>query len=170
MDTCKRNKNPAKISQSSKKTRSNHTLLTERKVAFVKRLDNWMLAAADREKFKEKVFSQSSQRPNVAKLVSEIFGISESKIYRIRKESEPMEQSENEETRGRPQIKLDDFNKNALSRLIHSFYTRPKPEIPTLDKIHAETLCIAGFPSMSRAALHRCIKKLGFVCKKETRK
>ena len=73
-------------------------------------------------------------------------------------------------TRGKPRIKLDDFNKNALSHLIHSFYTIPNPEIPTLDKIHAEALDIPGFLIMSRSKLHTCIKKLGFVCKKRNKK
>ena len=114
-----------------------------------------MLAAADRERYNEPVFKK---RPNIAKLVSEIFGISERKVYQVRKneqlgsksndkddkfESDSNEEAP-EETRGRSRIKLDDFNKNALSRLIHSFYTRPTPEIPTVDKIHAEALTIPG--------------------------
>ena len=31
-----------------------------------------------------------------------------------------------------------------ISRVILSFYTRPKPELPTLDKIHQEVLSILG--------------------------
>ena len=47
--------------------------MNDREKSIVKRLDDWVTAAASREKFSEPVFEK---RPNIAKLISEICGIS----------------------------------------------------------------------------------------------
>ena len=71
---------------------------------------------------------------------------------------------------GRPRIQLDDFDKLGLTRLILGYYKRIPPTLPTLDMIHSESQSLPGFPRMSRATLHRVIKRQGFVVKKRNKK
>ena len=69
------------------------------------------------------------------------------------------------------EIKLDDFDKRALSRLVLGLYTRtPSPEIPTVTRIYEESQIIAGFPQIGRIKLHKESKKLGIVYKSRNKK
>ena len=75
-----------------------------------------VVAAMDRESFDENLFSSR----NLVKTVSLICGASKSTVLRVRKRN-----SENNENKdGRWEIKLDDFDKRARSRLVLGLYTR----------------------------------------------
>lgn len=145
--------------------------LTKEQKTLIAKVNKWVSAAVSREKNKQAVFTHTSP----TRITSEICGISERHVYRVKKDEESSSDDDggrvcDASPRGRPKIKIDDFNKNALCRLIHSFYIRPRPEIPTLDKIHQEALRIPGFPEVSRTKIYNEIKKLGFVCKKRNKK
>ena len=51
---------------------------------------------------------------------------------------------------GRQKIYFDEFNKNALSRLILGFYKRNPPVLPTLDKICDEAMKMRDFPKCGK--------------------
>ena len=119
--------------------------------------------------FPRKKWTKGFSRTNHANITSNVCCISERQVYRLRK-SKDLKDVENENHVNPLENKLDDFNKSALSRLVYNFYIKPNPEIPTLDKIHSAALEIPGFPKISRASVHRNLKKLGFVCKKRNLK
>lgn len=141
----------------SRKKRKN---LSEDEKKMVQKVHQWTSEAVMRERVKDQVFNEGQ---NVSKNVSKICGVSVPTVYRCIRNIGP---SNSEEKRGRPRIKLDEFDQNALSRLILGFYTRKPPELPTLNKIHCEALQLPGFPDMSRTSLFKYIKKLGFACKR----
>ena len=96
---------------------------------------------------------------------------SERTFYRTSKAKKEIQKSKDKEQKvDKNKILLDDFDKTAISRIILSFYTRPKPELSTLDNIHQEVLGIPGIKKMSRASIHRVKKNFGFVCKKRNKK
>ena len=102
--------------------------------------EQWVVAAMDRERFNEKVFSSR----NLAKTVSLICGASKSMLLRVRKRN-----SENNGNKpGRREIKLDDFDKRALSRLVLGLYRRTPPQIPMVTRIYEESQKIPGFPQI----------------------
>ena len=149
-----RNKNDVKIKR-----------LTEEENALIYKIDKWLKDALARQKRGEKVFSET----NHARITGKICDISERQVYRIRKD-EPAKQENQEKPEKFTKCKLDDFNKKALSRLVYSYYTKPVPEIPTVDKIHSAALEIPGFPRISRTSLYRNLITLGFACKKRNKK
>ena len=128
-------------------------------------MDQSVKDAVSREKNGQKFFLET----NYTKIISKVYCISERQLCRLQK-SKDLKDVENENHVNQRENKLDDFNKSALSRLVYNFYTKPNPEIPTLDKIHFAALEIPGFPKISKASVHRNLKKLGFVCKKRNKK
>ena len=151
-----------KANTGSKKSSSKQKWLTEEENNLIFKIDEWVKGALAREKKGEKVFLSN----NHAQITSQICSVSERQVYRIRNGDPKKEKTENTSQKS----KLDDFNKKALSRLVYSFYTKPEPEIPTLDKIHTAALEIPGFPLISRSSCYRNLIKLGFVCKKRNKK
>lgn len=131
--------------------------------AIMKRVFEWVSEAVERERRGELVFMESRDK---ALLAGKICGVSRTKIIRVQKEID----EENKKEKGRPTIQLDEFDQRGLSRLILGFYKRNPPVLPTMEKIHAETKEIPGFPSISRGTLFKWIKKLGFVVKKRNSK
>ena len=129
------------------------------------KIDQSVKDAISREKNGQKFFLET----NYTKIISKVYCISERQLCRLQK-SKDLKDVENENHVNQRENKLDDFNKSALSRLVYNFYTKPNPEIPTLDKIHFAALEILGFPKVSKASVHRNLKKLEFVCKKRNKK
>ena len=85
----------------------------------IRSVEQWVVAEMAREWFNEKIFSSR----NWAKTVSLICGASKSTVLRVRKRN-----SENNGNKpGRREIKLDDFDKRALSRLMLGLYRRTPP-------------------------------------------
>ena len=74
------------------------------------------------------------------------------------------------DTGGRKKVIIDEFDEKALSRHIMSYHKRSPPQLPTLDKIHADSRAISEFPEMGHTSLHSLIKRLDFVCKKRNAK
>ena len=109
------------------------------------------------EMFNEKLFSSR----NWAETVSLICGASKSTVLRGRKGNS----ENNGNTLRRKEIKLDDFDKRAMSRLVLSLYKWKPLEIPTFTTIYEESSKISGFPQIGRILLHKELKKLGFVYK-----
>ena len=107
----------------------------------IRSVEQWVVAAMDREWFDENVFSSR----NLAKSVS--FDLRSFQKYGV----EGKRNSENNENKhGRREIKLDDFDKRVLSRLVLGLYTRTPPEIPTVTRIYEESQKIPGFPQIGR--------------------
>ncbi|CAH2101119.1 unnamed protein product [Euphydryas editha] len=110
---------------------------------------------------------------DLVKRTSEICGVNERSIYRVLSEYRDTHKiTQPESTRKRPNViqKVDDFDKSAIRRIVHSFFFFLKGEIPTLQKIlHAvnndETL-----PTLSKTSLRRIIRHLKFKYMKKSRK
>ena len=63
--------------------------------------------------------------------------ISEFTFYRTSKSKKEIQKNIDEEQKvDKNKILLDDFDKPTISRILLSFYLRPKPELPTFEKIH----------------------------------
>ena len=133
-----------------RKRKTNETVNTKNKKGegksnaddITRSVEQWVVVAMDRERFVENLFSSR----NLAKTVSLICGASKSTVLRVRKRN-----SENNGNKpGRREIKLDDFDKLALSRLVLGLYTRTPPEIPTVTRIYEESQKIPGFPQIGR--------------------
>ena len=105
-------------------------------------VDQWVGEAMEREKNGQAVFSSSHPVET-----SKICGISRSSVYNIRKEDNDATTKKTDGT-GRPQIKLDDFEKSLLSRLVLGFYKRNPPTVPTLQMIMKEIEGIDYFPKL----------------------
>lgn len=69
---------------------------------------------------------------------------------------------------GRKPIKFDEDEKNALRRLVHSFYFRK--EIPTVDKVYASIKQDGGFPNIGRTKLWKTLREINFSWEKHNRK
>ena len=149
--------NTAKKSRPTPRKRGN---LSIEEINLIKKIDEWIKEAIQRERLNEPVFPIKIQ----AKVVSDICGISEREVYSLRKKEKPGKST------GRKKIVFDDFNKRALSRLVLGFYRREVPEIPTLEKIYKEASEIPGFPQASESTLLRELKKLGFVYRRRNKK
>ena len=96
----------------------------------IRNVEQWVVAAMDREMFNEKRFLfEKIWRMTV----SLICGASKSTVLRVRKGN-----SENNGNKpGRREIKLDDFDKRALSQACARFVLEwTPPEIPTVTRIY----------------------------------
>lgn len=76
------------------------------------------------------------------------------------------EQASNKIAKEKPRMTLYDFQKSASSRLVLFYYTKPVPEIQTIEEVHKDVPGVNCFPHISRWNLFRSITKLGFVFKK----
>lgn len=127
-----------------------------------KKVHNWVQEAIERERRGERVFQDSREKAHVT---GEICGMAKRTVQRIMKNTECNDEGE-KETRGKKGIVFDDFDKTSLSRLIMGYYKRLPPEIPTLNKIYADSQKMPGFPKIGRTKLYLLMKSLGFVCRK----
>ena len=98
--------------RSLSKQREKHLLDIEKK--FISRVYDWVSIAIDRERRKENVFVTYNKAEETAK----ICGVSKRHVYRL-KNNQP---NEERTSKGRPKISIDNFDKAALSRLVHKFY------------------------------------------------
>lgn len=99
----------------------------------------------------------------VSKLVetcSKMTGVGTSTIYRILREGKSGGVKAPRKSEGRKNIVIEDDEKTAIRRLIHSFYF--KKEIPTLDKIMAEIQKDENLRTFSKTTLWRCLRKMNF--------
>ena len=87
--------------------------LSESEKEIVRKIDEWVAEALDREQRGLKVF-ESNNRANI---VSQICGISYCKVFRLRKDDEMKPES-----CGRLAIEIDNFAKTAISCLVLGFY------------------------------------------------
>ena len=147
----------AKKSRLASRKREN---LSVGEIKIIKKVDEWIKEAIQRERNNQPVFPIKNQ----AKVVSDICGISEREVYSVRKKEVPGKST------GRKKIVFDNFNKRALSRLVLGFYRREVPEIPTLEKIHKGASEIPGFPQTSQSTLLRELRTLGFVYRRRNKK
>ena len=110
---------------------------------FIQTVDKWVGEAMNREKNGNAVF-KSSHAIKTSKNCQKI----------------------TDKVTGRPKIKLDDFEKSLLSRIMLGYYKRNPPEIPTLQKVFTEIQNIETFPKIGKTTLYKTLKLLGFVYKK----
>ena len=103
--------------------------LTEEEKILIGKIDQSVKDAISREKNGQKLFLET----NYTKIISKVYCISERQLCRLQK-SKDLKDVENENHVNQRENKLDDFSKSALSRLVYNFYTKPNPEIPTLDR------------------------------------
>ena len=81
-------------------------------------------------------------------------GKSERKVFSLRKENAAKSfEGKKDCDVGTPKIKLDEFYKAALLRLVFNFYDKANPEIPTAIQILEEALLLPVFPPLSRTIL-----------------
>ena len=101
---------------------------------------NWVKLTIEKQKH--------GQRPSetVAEHTCATCKISESTFYRTLKGKMEIKKKTDEEQKvDKNKILLKDCEKTVISRIVLSFYTRPKPELPTTDtKIHQDLLGITG--------------------------
>ena len=129
----------------------------ELRQGIIQRVFHWVRIAVKKQQLGEEVFPKNA---NCSKITGEMCGVSRATVYRSTEGS--MECAK----MGRPEIEIDQFDINCLSRLIMSYYKRSPPIIPTMDKIYQEALQLPGFPDVSKSTVYNIMKKEGFVFKK----
>ena len=125
-----------------------------------------MAGAIKREKYGGKVFPHADKTA----LLAEVRGTSSQSTQNVSNCKIITDSNDSKCRGGRKPIELDEFNQSLLRRVILGFYARQPAEIPTLDKITQEISSMLYFPKMSRETLRKWIQKVGFECKKRSKK
>ncbi|KAJ8932549.1 hypothetical protein NQ318_000701 [Aromia moschata] len=97
-------------------------------------------------------------------------GVSSSTVYRIIKEKQNTGSIQAARTylRGRKPIEIDEYDKTAIRRTVHSFYFNN--EIPTLESVFIKIQGDETIPQMSRETFRKLLLKLDFRFVKHNRK
>lgn len=108
---------------------------------------------------------------DLVKKTSEISGVNERSVYNVLSEYRDTHKiREPERKRDRPTVvqKVDDLDKSAIRRIVHSFFL--KGELPTLKKIQQAVNEDESLPAITMTSLRRIIKHLKFKFTKRNRK
>ena len=118
----------------------------------------------------EKRAGRSILKMNVIERVAKACQLSTSTVATIRRQAKDGDQFKTPTKRYttiRTRINVDDFDKQAIRRVIHGFYERH--EYPTLDSLLAELKVKQLFPG-GRGSLHKLVRKMGFKYRKHENK
>ena len=118
----------------------------------------------------EKRAGRSILRMNVTKRVAKACQLSTSTVATIKRQARSGDQFKTPTKRyttSRNQINVDDFDRQAIRRVIHGFYERH--EYPTLSSLLAELKVKQLFPG-GRSSLHKLVREMGFRYRKHENK
>ena len=119
----------------------------------------------------EKMQQRSTLRNRVIERTAKACGVAVRTVYSVQSEFRSsagiLSTPEQRYTKSRVQIKLDDFNVEAICRTVHEFYTRK--EYPTLESLLA-TVKSRGVFSGGRTTLRLVLREMGFRYKRHENK